>query len=320
MKIYRSLEAVPDLPRKTALAIGNFDGLHLGHKKILSAVVREAAEKNCLSGVLTFSPHPEKTFGSEKICMIQTLDQRIARIAAFGLDLILVAPFNRDLARLSGKDFIHKVLVKKLKARSVVVGPDFRFGKGRRGDISALRKFGKQLWFDVLVIPPVRKKSLVVSSSAIRELLKLGHIGAANQLLGRPYDIEGDVVRGAARGRSLGFPTANIETPNEIVPRGVFVSLIDVDGARLRALTNVGNRPTFPAGPPGSGRLTIETHILDFKKNIYGAAVHLFFLKKIREERTFHDVRELAARIRADLGDARRYFKKNPVSSPRNMV
>lgn len=320
MKIYRSLEAVPDLPRKTALAIGNFDGLHLGHRKILSLVVNEAADKNCLSGVLTFSPHPEKIFGSEKISMIQTLDQRLEGIAGLGVDLILVAPFNSDFARLSGKDFVHKVLVKKLKARSVIVGPDFRFGKGRRGDIPALRKFGKRLWFDVLVVPPVRKKSLVVSSSAIREFLKLGHVGTANQLLGRPYDIEGDVVRGVARGRSLGFPTANIETPNEIIPKGVFVSLVDIGGKYRRSLTNVGSRPTFPSDSGAARPLTIEAHILDFKKNIYGVAVKLFFLKKIRDERTFHDAGELAARIRKDLEDARRYFKKNEISSPQNMV
>jgi len=320
MKIYQSLDAVPDLPRKTALAIGNFDGLHVGHRKILSAVAREAAEKKCLSGVITFSPHPEKTFGSEKVTMIQTLDQRLDGIARFGLDMILVAPFNRDLARLSSQDFVRKVLVKKLKVRSVVIGPDFRFGRGRRGDVPALRAFGKKLWFDVLVVPPVRKKSLVVSSSAIRELLKLGRIGAANQLLGRPYDVEGKVVRGAARGRGLGFPTANIETPNEIVPRGVFVSLIEVDGVRRRALTNVGIRPTFPSGPAAPGRLTIEAHILDFKKTIYGAPVRLFFLKKIRDERTFPGPGELAARIKLDLEDARRYFKKNPVPASGNMV
>jgi len=316
MKIYRSLDAVPDFPRKTVLAVGNFDGLHLGHRKILSRLLREAADKDCLSGVLTFSPHPERIFGSEKISMIQTLDQRLEGIAGLGVDLILVAPFNSEFARLSGKDFVYKVLVKKLRARSVIVGPDFRFGKGRRGDIPTLRKFGKRLWLDVLVVPPVRKKSLVVSSSAIRELLKLGHIGAANQLLGRPYDIEGEVVRGEARGRSLGFPTANIETQNEIIPKGVFVSLVEIDGKRRRSLTNAGNRPTFPSDPGPCRPFMIEAHILDFKKNIYGSAVKLFFLKKIRDERTFHDAAELAARIRKDLEDARRYFEKNEISSP----
>lgn len=311
MKIYRSLESVPDLPRKTVLAIGNFDGCHLGHRKILATVAKQAADRNCLSGVLTFSPHPEKVFRSEAINMIQTLDQRLAGIAGFGLDLVLVAPFNANLARLSGRDFVHKILVKKLKVRSVVVGPDFRFGKGRRGDVAALRKFGRRLWFDVIVVPPVRKKSLVVSSSAIRELLKLGHVGAANQLLGRPYAIAGHVVRGSARGRGLGFPTANIETPNEIVPQGVFVAAIEIDGKSRRALTNVGSRPTFGGDPGRTGRPTIEAHILDFKKEIYGAGVRLFFLKKIRDEQRFQDSAELAARIGRDVEDARRYFKKN---------
>jgi riboflavin kinase/FMN adenylyltransferase len=320
MKIYRSLDAMPDVPRKTALAIGNFDGLHVGHRRILQFLAKEAAAKNLLSCVLTFSPHPEKTFGPEKINMIQTLDQRLAGIAGFGIDMALVAPFTEDFARLSGRDFVHKILVKRLKVRSVIVGPDFRFGKGRRGDIPGLRKFGKRLWFDVHVSAPVRKKSLVVSSSAIRELLKLGRIGAANQLLGRSYDIEGDVVRGAARGRRLGFPTANIETPNEIVPQGVFLTLLEVGGKRLASLTNVGDRPTFERKAGGARRITIETHVLDFKKTIYGASVKLHFLKKIRDEREFRGAGELAARIRKDLDDARRYFKKNKIAAPRNMV
>jgi len=305
MKILRSLEATPALSGKTALAIGNFDGLHLGHQKILNLLVKKARDERLISCLLTFSPHPEKIFGPEKISMIQTLDQRLESLSRFGIEIVCVVPFSREFAGLPGKDFVRKILVKKFQARSVIVGPDFRFGKSRRGDIPAMRRFGRQFGFDVQVVPPVRKKALVVSSSMIRELLRLGHIGSANQLLGRPYEIEGDVVRGEARGQRLGYPTANIQTPNEIIPRGVFVTHLELDGKILPSLANIGLRPTFE-----EKNLTIETHILGFHKNIYGASVKLRFLKKIREERTFGAAQELAARIKKDADIAGRYLQK----------
>jgi len=305
MKIYRSLEAIASVQKNAALTIGNFDGLHLGHQKILKICLRTARERDLTAAVLTFSPHPEKIFSPEKVCMIQTLDQRLEGIAASGADMAIVVPFTKEFAGLPGEEFVRKILVKKLQARTLIVGPDFRFGKSRRGDIPALRKFGRRFGFDVRVVPPVRKKALVVSSSLIRELLKLGHVGSAHQLLGRPYTIEGDVVHGEARGRALGFPTANIETPNEIIPRGVFLTLFESGGKAMPSLTNIGVRPTFH-----KRSLTIETHVIDVQKNLYGSAVKLIFLKKIRDEREFGDSQELAARIRKDLEDARRYFQK----------
>jgi riboflavin kinase/FMN adenylyltransferase len=305
MKIYRSLEAVPSFSKRTALAIGNFDGLHLGHQKILKHLVNIARTQGLLSGVLTFSPHPEKIFGPEKISMIQTLEQRLEGIEAFGVDMALIIPFSRAFAELPGKDFVKKILLRTLQCRVVVVGSDFRFGKNRRGDISAMRTFGAQLRFDVHVVPPVRKKALIVSSSLIRELLRLGHLGAANAMLGRHYFIEGDVVRGEARGEDLGFPTANIETPNEIIPRGVFLTLTEIEEKKWPSLTNVGVRPTF-----SHKRLCVESHVLDFHKKIYGDSVKIHFLKKIREERAFANPGELSLRIRKDLEAARRYFKK----------
>jgi riboflavin kinase / FMN adenylyltransferase len=310
MKIYRSLEAIPSVLKNTALTIGNFDGLHLGHQKILKICIRTARERDLLAAVLTFSPHPEKIFSPEKVCMIQTLDQRLEGIAASGADMALVVPFTKEFAGLPGEEFVRKILVKKLQTRTLIVGPDFRFGKSRRGDIPALRKFGRRFGFDIRVVPPVRKKALVVSSSLIRELLKLGHVGSAHQMLGRPYAIEGDVVRGDARGRGLGFPTANIETPNEIIPRGVFLTLFEIGGKTMSSLTNIGVRPTFQ-----KESMTIETHVIDVQKNFYDSAVKLIFLKKIRDEHAFGDSRELTARIRKDLEDARRYFRKQGQSA-----
>jgi riboflavin kinase/FMN adenylyltransferase len=314
MKIFRSLNAVPALPRKTALAIGNFDGLHLGHQKILKFLADEAGEKFLFSCVLTFSPHPEKIFGPKNIWMIQTLAQRLEEIEKFSPDMILVVPFDRQFAGLGGKDFVQEILVKTLRAGTVIVGSGFRFGKDRLGDVRSLRRFGRQFGFDVEAIAPVKRNGLMVSSSLIRDLLQQGRIGAANLLLGRPYSIEGDVERGDARGRRLGFPTANIQTPNEIIPSGVYVTIVEMGDKRYPSITNAGVRPTFQEYRGHQARtrprFSIETHILDFRKNIYGTSVKIHFLKKIREEREFGDAQELAARIRKDLESARQYYKK----------
>jgi len=313
MEIFRSLEAVPPLPRDTALAIGNFDGLHLGHQKILRVLVREARVRDLLSCVLTFSPHPEKIFGPEKISMIQTLEQRLDDLSLRGVEMTLVLPFTRALAELPARDFVLKILVKTLRARAIVVGSDFRFGKNRRGDIAVLEKYAARHGFLVRVVPPVKRKSGVVSSSRIRELLGLGRIEEANALLGAPYSIEGDVVGGETRGRRLGFPTANVETPNEILPRGVFISLIEVEAENYPSITNVGSRPTFQALPGlkhgAENPVRVETHILGFRRAIYGASVRILFLKKIRDEQSFPNAEALAARIARDRLVALAHFR-----------
>jgi riboflavin kinase/FMN adenylyltransferase len=341
MDIYRSLSSVPKFAQKAALAIGNFDGLHRGHQRILKRLVRESAGRGLRPCVLTFSPHPEKIFGPEKLAMIQTLEQRLEGFEEFGIETGFIISFDRTFAGLTARDFVQKVVVRSLQARLVVVGMDFRFGANRQGDISALCRYGRRHGFDVAAVPPVKKDGSIVSSSLIREFLREGRIEAANNLLGRPYAIVGDIVRGDARGQRLGYPTANIHTPNEIIPRGVFATCLEFDKtprktrpgpetlprevralrnprvkSRLRkfsadstnfllSLTNIGVRPTF-----GEHSLTIETHILDFQENVYGFPVSLYFLKKIREERTFSRPRDLASQIKKDMETAREYFKK----------
>jgi riboflavin kinase/FMN adenylyltransferase len=283
MNIIRSLEALHSPSQGTALAIGNFDGLHLGHQKILKSLVREAEKRRLPSSVLTFSPHPERAFAPKKILMLQTLEQRLEGISRFGVDLTLVAPFTREFAALSPQKFVNKILADAFLAKVVVIGTDFRFGKNREGDIRLLRRLGAKCGYQACPIPPVRRSGAVVSSSLIRALIAQGRVGPANELLGRPYAIEGDVVKGENRGTRLGFPTANIETPNEISPPGVFITLLefiseseesqrgsdsgDMDkirkfGTCLRALprahlwpsiTNVGFRPTFKSGDTDFG-------------------------------------------------------------------
>jgi riboflavin kinase/FMN adenylyltransferase len=303
MKVFRSLEAVPALARGTALAIGNFDGLHRGHRKILRLLAKRARAAGLPSCVLTFSPHPERFFNSRPISMIQTLDQRLDGIAGEGIDLTLVVPFDRLFARLSAEAFVRKVLVRALRARLVIVGEGFRFGRSREGNVALLRKLGRTAGFETLPAPPLTWKDRTVSSSLIRDMLSRGRVGTVRALLGRPFEIEGDVVRGDARGRSLGFPTANIETPNESLPRGVFFTRFRVDAEDRPALTSVGVRPTF-----GGSDVTVETFILRFRKDIYGEAVKVLFLRKLRDERAYAGARELAARLRQDREAAERYF------------
>ena len=304
MKIFRRLEELPRLPFKTALAIGNFDGLHLGHQKILKTLAKNADLGGQMPWTLTFSPHPEKFFGPDKICMIQTIEQRLEGLEKLGVRVALVMPFNRAFAQLSGRDFVHKILVDALHVRTVIVGQNFRFGEGRQGNISALHRFGKEFGFQVRAVRQVKRKGRTVSSSLIREFLKNGRVEAAKMMLGRPYEIEGTVIAGDARGQSLGFPTANIATPNEIIPRGVFITWANVNGRFFPSLTNVGVRPTF-----GRRKFTIETHILDFGRKIYGTRIRLRFLKKIRNERSFSDPEKLRAQICRDIEFARESFK-----------
>jgi riboflavin kinase/FMN adenylyltransferase len=303
MEIVRSLGAFRPTGGGSAVAVGNFDGLHRGHRKILARLIGEARKAGLPAYVLTFSPHPEKFFGPSKILMLQTLEQRLASLANFKLDGALVATFRRSFADLTPAAFVRTILRGRLQARLVVVGADFRFGRGRRGDADVLARIGRTAGFEAIAVPQLRRCGEVVSSSLIRACLAAGEVERANDLLGRPYEIEGDVVPGESRGRRIGFPTVNLETPNEIVPRGVFLTEFRLVGARRPAITNVGIGPTF-----GRRRLVVETHILDWRGDLYGASAGLVFLRKLRDEKAFPGAGALAAQIRRDVAAARRFF------------
>jgi riboflavin kinase/FMN adenylyltransferase len=309
MEIVRSLGAFSRPGEGCAVAVGNFDGLHRGHRKILEILLREARRRGLRAYVLTFSPHPEKVFGSSKILMLQTLEQRLERLARFKLDGALVVPFRRSFAELTAKAFAQKILHRTIGARLIVVGADFRFGRGREGDADLLIRIGRTTGFEVVSVPQLRRRGEVVSSSLIRARLAAGDVERANDLLGWPYEIEGDVVRGVGRGGAIGYPTANLETPNEILPRGVFLTEFRLTGARLPSVTNVGFRPTF-----GRTRLTVESHILDWNGDLTGAAVRLAFLSKLRDEKAFPGPEELASQLRKDVAAARRYFNREHIT------
>ncbi len=306
MKVFHSLKALPSLSKKTVITIGNFDGVHVGHKKILKFLVQESQRYDLFSLVLTFTPHPDIILGKSEVKMIQTLDQRLKVIARFDVHGVLITPFDKKFSSLSSDEFIHRIVVSALKVEEVVIGENFRFGKNLEGDINTFRTLGAQLKFRVHEIPKVIKMGRTVSSSLIRILLQEGKIEEANILLGRPYEIEGRVIKGKDRGKALGFPTANIETENEIIPLGVYISQALIDSRTYPSLTNAGLRPTF-----GQEEMQIESYIIDFDKKLYGQEIAVRFMKKIRDEIKFESPEALSLQIQKDLGQAKAYFKLN---------
>lgn len=303
MKVFTGSEGVPLLLRGTVIAVGNFDGIHLGHRKILKHVLELAAKKRVAPLVLTFFPHPARSLKKRNVLLIQTIDQRLKGLRESGIKGVVIVPFDRPFRNLSGRAFVRRVLKDRYQAAEVVVGQNFRFGKDRRCGVADLVRLGREFGFSVHAVPPVENAGEIVSSSLIRHKLAKGNVEKAAELLGRPYEIEGRVVTGDSRGRVLGFPTANIHTTNEIIPRGIFVTLAITASKSLPSVTNVGVGPTF-----GGRRLRIETHVLDHKRNLYGRMIKLRFLKKLRNERTFGTSEALIAQIGRDVVEARRYF------------
>jgi riboflavin kinase/FMN adenylyltransferase len=305
MVIFHGFDEFRPLSRPAAVAVGNFDGLHLGHQKILARLCGLARSRHLDSLVLTFDPHPERALGKKAVQMIDTLDQRLERLRQSCADAVLVIRFDRRFSDLSGRNFVEGILRARLGAREVVVGRDFRFGRNRRGDIAELRELGRRLGLGVHAVPPEVAGGIVVSSSLIRKLLVCGRVDQAAHLLGRPYEITGKVVEGAARGRRLGAPTANLKTANEILPDGVFISETVWRGRVLPSVTSIGTNPTFGRHP-----LSVETHILDRQAGLRGAAITVRLLRKIRSTRKFPDSASLAEQIRNDIRTTRVYFRR----------
>lgn len=305
MVVFRGLSD-PRLPvRPSAVAVGNFDGLHLGHRRILSRLCRLAGERGLRSLVLTFEPHPERALGKRSVRMIETSDQRLARLRGTCVDAVVVIPFDEGFARLTGPAFVNDVLRDKLGAREVVVGRGFRFGRNRAGDTARLRRLGRRLGIGVHVVPPAVRGGRAVSSTAVRSLLERGRVEEAARLLGRPYEIVGRVVRGRARGRKLGFPTANLTTSSEILPEGVFISETVRGGKVFPSVTSIGTNPTFGPHP-----LSVETLLIDFRGSLYGDEIAVRLLRKLRRTRVFASPAALAARIGKDCEAARAWFAR----------
>jgi riboflavin kinase/FMN adenylyltransferase len=303
MEVIRGFKNFPEPFLHSAVAIGNFDGVHAGHQRILKFLSDKASKLGLSSLVLTFSPHPEKILGEKTTKIIQTLEQRKREIEKFGIDAVLIVPFDQNFSNLSAREFVRKIIVNTLKARAVVVGENFRYGKNREGDIPLLRKLASESNFQVHSIPTVKKRGMMASSSLIRNLLQQGQVEKANLLLGRNYEIEGKVIKGKSRGKSLGFPTANIETKNEIVPPGIFISFVGIESETFPSLTNVGNCPTF-----NQKETNIESYIINFARDLYRKTIRIGFIKKIRDEIKFKTAEDLKAQMKKDLQIAKLHF------------
>jgi riboflavin kinase/FMN adenylyltransferase len=305
MIVYHGLEDRRLLPRPAAVAVGNFDGLHLGHRRIMSRLCRLARRRGLRSLVLTFEPHPERALGKRSVRMIDTPEQRLGRLRETCVDAVVIIPFDRRFAALGSSGFVREVLRDRLGAKEVVVGRGFRFGHDRRGDVGLLRRLGRQAGLNVHAVPPAVSGGRTVSSTAVRALLAQGRIEAAARLLGRPYEIVGRVVRGRKRGRLLGYPTANLDTANEILPDGVYVSETLRGGRPHPSVTSIGTNPTFGVNP-----LTVETLLLDYSGSLYGSAITIRLLKRLRPSRAFSDARALAEAIRRDVETAQAWHAR----------
>jgi riboflavin kinase/FMN adenylyltransferase len=285
-----------------SVTIGNFDGVHLGHQELLRRTVARAKASGIPSVALTFTPHPIRFFSPHaRLYEITSLEEKAVLIAMFGINTLVVEPFTGEVGRMWPADFAREVLSRRLRARHVIVGYDFTFGRNRTGSPKMLGEIGREQGFEVEIVPPLVRGGLIVSSTRIRELLLAGRVREAEELLCRPYRVSGPVIRGAGRGRKLGYPTANIQFTQELLPLpGVYIVEAEVARARYRAVANVGFNPTF-----GENSLGVEVHLLDFDRDLYGQEVSVYFRDRIRDERKFKTVEELVRQIEKDVQYAR---------------
>jgi riboflavin kinase / FMN adenylyltransferase len=289
------------------IGLGNFDGLHRGHLKIVERVKRGALERGGSAMAMTFDPHPPRVVRPDKAPpLLMTEAQKLDALQRAGIQSVAVVRFTHELSRWDPETFVRQVLVEWLRVAEVWVGANFLFGRDRSGNFSLLRTLGQRFGFRAEKIDPVRYKEFVVSSTRVRRLVSEGRMDEAGGLLGHPYCIDGQVVEGRRRGRELGSPTANLRTGNELVPPdGVYATTVAVDGVVHAGITNIGMRPTF-----GESERTIETHLLNFSGDLYGRDVRLGFVLRLRDERRFEDVDALKAQIDADRRRAERLFAR----------
>ena len=288
------------------LALGNFDGLHRGHLKIIERVRRGAAEHGGAPMAMTFDPHPSRVVRPDKAPpLLMTKEQRLEAFERAGISAVAVVRFTPELSKWDPETFVRTVLVDWLRVSEVWVGANFLFGHDRSGNFSTLRTLGQRYGFRADKIDPVRYKEFVVSSTRIRRLVSEGRMDEAGALLGHQFYLDGRVVPGAHRGRELGFPTANLETTNELLPpNGVYATMTTIDGIVHPSITNVGVRPTFG----DTTKTIIEAYVLGYEGDLYGRQVRLGFVQRLRDERKFDDVDALRAQIEADRRRAERLF------------
>ncbi len=317
MKIFHGTENA-NIRRPTVLTLGVFDGLHLGHQEIMKTVVERAKAVEAVPTAITFDPHPRAVLYPENAPpLLQTLDQRLANFKVLGIEQAIVIRFNKDFANQDAREFIKEIFHERLQAKEIYLGHGFAFGKNRSGNIELLKKMSEELGFHADEVGEVRLRGRRISSSRIRQLLKDGKVNLARRMLGRPYGIEGAIIRGDRRGHTIGFPTANLKPQNRVIPKyGVYATAILIEGKWRKAITNVGVRPTFKTEAEPS----IETYIFDFKGDLYGDVLRVRFLHRIRSERKFSGIEEIKTQIQKDTETALHYFSHFGVKNSLDIV
>lgn len=309
MGIFNGIEEVKGRLKAPVLTIGNFDGVHKGHRALFEIVKGKARDRSSHSAVLTFDPHPLKVLAPEKAPEpLVSKEEKIELILSIGIDHVICQMFDSDFAKISARDFVEKILVDTLKISELVVGYDYAFGRNREGNIDLLKEIGAKRGFGVYVLQPVNINGRVASSTAIRNLIKDGEIDLANQLLGRYYSVKGRVIRGKGRGQSvLNIPTANLEISDRLIPKGgVYATRTTIKEQTYPSITNIGYNPTF-----GNDKLSIETHILDYYSDLLNQEIKVEFVKRIRDEVKFENIVKLKEQILKDISEARNILKES---------
>ncbi len=301
MKIYRNTNLKNEHCRGV-LAIGNFDGIHLGHQKVIKDAKQKASKNKLPVGIMTFEPMPVMFFNKKiKNHRINSLDQKINQFKKLKLDFLIIRKFNKKFSRLTAEKFIEKIIFKKTKCKYLYVSNNFRFGFKRKGNIRILKKFGKKFNYKNLIIEPLKKKNNVISSTLIRKKIREGKIREANKLLNRNWSVDGKVIKGKKRGRKIGFPTCNLKMGNYVIPRfGVYAVKVKTSDFYKNGVANVGYRPTF-----NGQSLLLETNIFGINKNLYNKVISVSFKKFIRPEKKFKNFEYLKKQIKFDIKKAK---------------
>jgi riboflavin kinase/FMN adenylyltransferase len=307
MEIERELASIA--PKgETLLTIGVFDGVHAGHRYLLEKLQQRAAEKNLLSGVVTFNPHPQSVLHPHnQLLWLSDVEDRIRSLKELGINIVTVLTFTPKVAQLSAKEFM-SLVKKQLRMRGIMVGPDFALGRGGEGNINLLHALGREMKFSVEVIPPFTIDGEVVSSTLIRQALVQGDMRKVERLMGRHFYLRGKVITSDKRGRVLGFPTANLDIkPQQALPgNGIYATITQVDGKRFPSATNIGIRPTF-----GEGEKMVETHLIQYKGDLYGKEISIEFVQKLRDEQRFPSPEELRIQIKKDIQEVETVLAKD---------
>ena len=301
MKIYKNAN-LKSKHCKGVLAIGNFDGIHLGHQKVIKDAKKKANKNKLPFGIMTFEPMPVMFFNKKiKNHRINSLDQKINQFKKLKLDYLIIRKFNKKFSRLTAEKFIEKIIFKKTKCKYLYVSNNFRFGFKRKGNIRILKKFGKKFNYKNLIIKPFKKKNNLISSTLIRKKIREGKIKEANKLLNRSWTVDGKVIKGQKRGRKIGFPTCNLKMKNYVIPRpGVYAVKVKTSDFNKKGVANIGYRPTF-----NGKRLLLETNIFGINKNLYNKVISVSFKKFIRPEKKFKNLEHLKKQIKIDIKRAK---------------